>query len=138
MACRDRLGRQWSHLTAAGIKEIMKKWEVEIKSQFTPGGRHKEYPIGIPAEAFRASTFSLTDLSKEPVIKNGRIHFQEQVLRLRASVHLSRAIQLTSEYHRSHIKEIFAASFNAIDKLIDDQIGTVRMQGSEVTVSELT
>ncbi|KAI8281092.1 Heat shock 70 kDa protein 12B [Colletotrichum sp. SAR 10_98] len=55
MACRDRLGRQWSHLSAAGIKEIMKRWEVEIKSQFNPGAKHKEYPVGIPAEAFKAS-----------------------------------------------------------------------------------
>ncbi|KAH0433458.1 hsp70 family chaperone [Colletotrichum camelliae] len=77
-ACKDRLVRQWSHLSPTGVKEIMKKWEEGVKSQFNPGYQHKEYPIGIPAEAFKASTSSLTDISREPVIKNGRIHFQEQ------------------------------------------------------------
>ncbi|KAF5516035.1 Heat shock 70 kDa protein 12B [Colletotrichum siamense] len=109
-ACRDRIVRQWSHLSPHGIKEIMQKWEVGIKSQFNPGDQHKEYPIGIPAEAFKGSTSSLTDLSKQPLIRNGRIHFQE-----------------------SHIKKTFADSFKGIDELVDNQLSMARRQGLKVT-----
>lgn len=73
--CKTRLGRRWDHLSKAGIKDIMKgEWEHAIKPQFKPGNTSKEYIVGIPAEAFGKS--SLDDFSKQPLIKNGRIHFK--------------------------------------------------------------
>jgi hypothetical protein len=72
--CKARLGRKWDRLSKAGIKEIMKgEWEYAIKPQFKPLNSQKEYIVGIPAEAFGKS--SLDDTSREPYIKNGRIHF---------------------------------------------------------------
>jgi hypothetical protein len=76
--CKSRLGRKWDRLSKAGIKEIMKgEWEYAIKPQFKPLSTHKEYIVGIPAEAFGKS--SLDDTSREPHIKNGRIHFNGYV-----------------------------------------------------------
>ncbi len=73
--CKARLGRKWDRLSKAGIKEIMKgEWEHAIKPQFKPVNNEKEYIVGIPAEAFGKS--NLHDDSREPFIKNGRIHFK--------------------------------------------------------------
>lgn len=73
-ACKSRLGRRWDHLSKAGIKEIIKgEWEHAIKPQFKPQSSKKEYIVSIPAEAFGKN--SLDDMSREPFIKKGRIHF---------------------------------------------------------------
>ncbi|OLN95475.1 Heat shock 70 kDa protein 12B [Colletotrichum chlorophyti] len=107
-ACKSRLGRKWDRLSKAGIKEIIKgEWETAIKPQFNPTAKGKEYVVSIPAEAFGKS--SLDDLSREPVIKNGRIHFKA-----------------------SHIEGAFAESFVGIDKLVDHQIGTAAKKGLAV------
>ncbi|KAF4982165.1 hypothetical protein FZEAL_2142 [Fusarium zealandicum] len=106
---KNRLGRKWDRLSRAGIKEILKgEWELSIKPQFKPGSTKKEYMVSIPAEAFGKQ--SLTDMSKEPYIKNGRIHFNE-----------------------SHIEKAFTAVFADIDKLIEAQISKVREQGLSLT-----
>jgi len=58
----------------AGIKKIMKgEWEYAIKPQFKPLASQKEYIVDVPAEAFGKT--SLDDATREPYIKNGRIHF---------------------------------------------------------------
>ncbi|KAI8289963.1 hypothetical protein K4K60_007210 [Colletotrichum sp. SAR11_57] len=78
-ACRDRLGRKWGRLSPAVIKDLMKKeWEVAIKSTFKPDTKrsNREYIVGFPLETFRTPSDSFDDLSKQPLIKNGRIHFQ--------------------------------------------------------------
>ena len=75
--CKARLGRRWDRLSKAGIKEIMKgEWEQAIKPQFKPSNSKKEYIVSIPAEAFGKS--SLDDYTKEPHMKNGRIHFKNK------------------------------------------------------------
>ncbi|KAJ0349965.1 hypothetical protein KNSL1_004347 [Colletotrichum chrysophilum] len=79
-ACRDRLGRKWGRLSPAVIKDLMKKeWEVAIKSTFKPDTKrsNREYIVGFPLETFRTPSDSFDDLSKQPLIKNGRIHFQQ-------------------------------------------------------------
>jgi hypothetical protein len=73
-ACKSRLGRRWDRLSKAGIKEIIKgDWEQAIKRQFRPQNSSKEYIVSIPAEAFGKT--KLDDLTREPFIKQGRIHF---------------------------------------------------------------
>lgn len=74
--CKSRLGRKWDRLNPAGINEIMKgDWEYGIKPQFKLAGGSKTYLVAIPPEAFRGS--STDDTSREPEIRNGRIHFSE-------------------------------------------------------------
>ena len=74
-----RLGRQWDRLSRVGSKELLKgEWELSIKPQFKPTNSDKEYLVSVPAEAFDKGK-GLTDLTKEPHIKNGRIHFNEYV-----------------------------------------------------------
>ncbi|KAI8303786.1 hypothetical protein K4K61_006712 [Colletotrichum sp. SAR11_59] len=112
-ACRDRLGRKWGRLSPAVIKGLMKKeWEVAIKSTFKPDTKrsNREYIVGFPLEAFRTPSDSFDDLSKQPLIKNGRIHFQQ-----------------------SHIKEMFAGSFRGIDTLVNNQIRMALKKKSKVT-----
>lgn len=71
---KNRLGRGWDQLSRASIKDIMRgEWEQSIKPQFKPTNARKEYIVSIPAEAFRKQ--SLDDMSREPFIKKGRIHF---------------------------------------------------------------
>lgn len=55
------------------------EWEVAIKSQFKPDSRrsNREYIVGIPPEVSRATSESFDDPNKQPMIKNGRIHFQQ-------------------------------------------------------------
>jgi hypothetical protein len=51
------------------------EWEKAIKPQFrNPQNNSKEYIVGIPAEAFKKA--KLDDTTKEPLIKDGRIHFK--------------------------------------------------------------
>ncbi|KAL4791055.1 hypothetical protein BDV19DRAFT_381825 [Aspergillus venezuelensis] len=107
-ACKTRLGRRWDHLSKAGIKEILKgEWEHAIKPQFKPSASKPEYTVSIPAEAFGKN--SLDDLSREPFIKKGRIHFRS-----------------------AHIQEAFTESFAGIDKLVDGQIAQAARQGLDV------
>ncbi|KAF4627514.1 hypothetical protein G7Y89_g10639 [Cudoniella acicularis] len=107
--CKSRLGRKWDRLSKAGIKEIMKgEWEHAIKPQFKPLSTKKEYIVGIPAEAFGKA--SLDDTSREPLIKNGRIHF-----------------------NGSHIQKAFTEAFSGIEKLIDEQINKAQQKGEPVT-----
>jgi hypothetical protein len=76
---KNRLGRRWDRLSRAGIKELLKgEWELSIKPQFKPTNSSKEYLVSVPAEAFGKEK-KLTDTTKEPYIKNGRIHFSESV-----------------------------------------------------------
>ena len=77
--CKKRLGRQWSKLSQTGIKDIMKnEWEYAIKPQFKLNdAQKKEYVVAIPAEAFDGT--NLTDETRKPIIKNGRIHFTRSV-----------------------------------------------------------
>lgn len=75
---KNRLGRKWDRLSRAGIKEILKgEWELSIKPQFKPMDTNKEYLVSIPAEAF--GKHDLTDMTKEPYIKKGRVHFNGYV-----------------------------------------------------------
>lgn len=79
-ACRDQLGRKWGRLSPAVIKAFMKeKWEVTIKSKFKPDARRskKEYIVELPPEAFKTTSEKFGDPNKQPLIKDGRIHFQQ-------------------------------------------------------------
>lgn len=74
--CKRRLGRRWDNLSKKGINDLMRgEWEQYIKPQFKPGSTHGDWIVGIPAEAFERS--KLDDLSRQPYIKQGRIHFRE-------------------------------------------------------------
>jgi hypothetical protein len=75
--CKGRLGFKWKRLSKMGIREIMRnEWEHGIKPQFKPVKVRKEYIVSLPAEAFSHRTSeALNDTSREPHIKNGRIHF---------------------------------------------------------------
>ncbi|KAL5343827.1 hypothetical protein BJX70DRAFT_971 [Aspergillus crustosus] len=96
--CKRRLGRRWDNLSKKGINEVMRgEWEQYIKPQFKPGSTHGDWVVGIPAEAFGRS--DLDDLSKQPYIKQGRIHFQD-----------------------SDIEQAFTGSFAGIDELVEKQI----------------
>lgn len=106
--CKGRLGRKWDRLSKAGIKQIMKnEWETGAKPEFKPSNT-KDYIVAIPAEAFGRD--GLDDVSREPVIKNGRIHFKS-----------------------SHIQQAFSQPFSDIKKLIDEQIDRARSRGSSAT-----
>lgn len=72
--CKNRLGRKWNKLSQIGIRDIMKnEWEYAIKPQFRLDNANKEYIVAIPAEALEGS--DLSDESRKPYIKSGRIHF---------------------------------------------------------------
>lgn len=75
--CKGRLGPKWKLLSKTGIREIMRnEWECGLKPQFKPVNVRKEYVVSLPAEAFRdRGRSALNDTSREPHIKNGRIHF---------------------------------------------------------------
>ncbi|KAL0769494.1 hypothetical protein CaCOL14_008802 [Colletotrichum acutatum] len=108
-ACKARLGSRWNHLSDTGKKRIMKnEWEALIKPTFVPDLTHREYIVEIPAEAFSES--NLNDFCKEPVIKNGRIHFKEP-----------------------HIQRAFTDSFNGIDELVTKQIRMATRSGLTIT-----
>ncbi|KAI3549532.1 hypothetical protein CSPX01_02183 [Colletotrichum filicis] len=103
-ACKARLGSRWNHLSDTGKKRIMKnEWEALIKPTFVPNLTHREYIVEIPAEAFSES--NLNDFCKEPIIKNGRIHF----------------------------KEAFIDSFEGIDELVARQIRMATRSGLTIT-----
>ncbi|CAI7577109.1 unnamed protein product [Penicillium viridicatum] len=105
--CKNRLGRRWSHLSPNGIKEIMgDKWEKNYKREFVPKKSKEEYPVPIPAEAYKGGDNVSDDLSRLPHIKNGRIQFREQDL-----------------------MEAFAESFSRIDELVDEQISKTKQRG---------
>ncbi|CAG7561921.1 unnamed protein product [Fusarium equiseti] len=106
---KNRLGRRWDRLSKVGSKELLKgEWEHSIKPQFSPTGSRKEYLVSIPAEAFDEVN-GLTDTTKEPHIKKGRIHFNE-----------------------SHIKKAFLNVFAKIDLLIDAQVDQAREKGLDL------
>ncbi|KAL3465551.1 hypothetical protein BJX64DRAFT_297227 [Aspergillus heterothallicus] len=107
--CKYRLGRQWSNLSQAGIKEIMRgEWEYAIKPQYKPKANDsKMYIVSIPAEAFRGP--SINDESRKPVIKNGRIHFAS-----------------------SDIQGAFTHAFIQIEQLVDGQIAKAKEKGLSV------
>lgn len=107
---KNRLGRQWDRLSRVGSKELLKgEWELSIKPQFKPTNSDKEYLVSVPAEAFDKGK-GLTDMTKEPHIKNGRIHFNE-----------------------SHIKKAFLKVFAQIDILIDAQVRKAKDKGHRLT-----
>ncbi|KAL4790417.1 hypothetical protein BDV19DRAFT_402038 [Aspergillus venezuelensis] len=84
--CKRRLGRRWDNLSKKGINDVMRgEWEQYIKPQFTPGSTNGDWIVGIPAEAFDRS--NLDDLSKQPYIKQGRIHFRERTAICRGAIY---------------------------------------------------
>ncbi|KAK8014234.1 hypothetical protein PG990_007530 [Apiospora arundinis] len=109
--CKGRLGSKWDRLSKAGIKEIMNTWEHGIKPQFKSSTTRKEYIIPLPAEAFRGkSSGSLDDKTREPYIKNGRIHYQG-----------------------SHIVRTFEGVCDEITKLVGGQISEASDKDLSVT-----
>ncbi|KAH8647092.1 hypothetical protein BGZ60DRAFT_521403 [Tricladium varicosporioides] len=107
--CKSRLKRKWDRLSKAGIKGIMKnEWEVGAKAEFKPSNT-KSYIVTLPAE-IKIGGEKLDDDKKEPIIKDGRIHFKSY-----------------------HLQEAFAKSFSGIQKLLDEQIARARSQGSSPT-----
>ncbi|CAI4212717.1 unnamed protein product [Parascedosporium putredinis] len=110
--CKARLGRRWDRLSKAGIKEVMTgEWEHFIKPQLKadPANATKEYIISIPAEAF--ANANLDDTSREPFIKNGRIHFKGHDL-----------------------EQAFIEVLNDIGRLIDEQIEKCTMKGKKSVI----
>ncbi|KAI1451648.1 actin-like ATPase domain-containing protein [Annulohypoxylon moriforme] len=108
--CKNRLGRGWDRLSKVGIRDIMKgEWELAIKPQFKVSNSKKEYIVSIPAEAF-SNVYSQTDMSHQPFIKRGRIHFRE-----------------------SDLQKAFTSVFADIEKLIDGQINSALWKGVRVT-----
>ncbi|KAI1414508.1 actin-like ATPase domain-containing protein [Hypoxylon sp. FL1857] len=108
--CKNRLGRGWDRLSKVGIRDIMKgEWEHAIKPQFTVTNSRKEYIVSIPAEAF-PNKESQTDTRREPIIKNGRIHFKE-----------------------ADLQKAFTGVFSDIEKLIDSQITSGSQRNISIT-----
>ncbi|KAI0833091.1 actin-like ATPase domain-containing protein [Hypoxylon sp. FL0890] len=108
--CKNRLGRGWDRLSKVGIRDIMKgEWEHAIKPQFKVLSSKKEYIVSIPAEAF-PSKESQTDTTRQPIIKDGRIHFTE------------------SDLHKA-----FTGVLTDIQKLIDGQINSGKQRGLSIT-----
>ncbi|KAL4959262.1 Hsp70 family protein [Aspergillus stella-maris] len=106
--CKRRLGRRWDNLSKKGINDVMRgEWEQYIKPQFTPGSTNGNWIVGIPAEAFDRS--SLDDLSKQPYIKQGRIHFRD-----------------------SDIEQAFKSSFAGINSLVDKQVKKAKQESLQV------
>ncbi|RBR20114.1 uncharacterized protein FIESC28_05393 [Fusarium coffeatum] len=97
---QNRLGRKWDRLTTEVARELLhKEWELSLKPRFKLTGSNKKYTVQIPAEAF-GHMDSFTDVTREPYIKNARMHLSE-----------------------SHIKKAFAKVFKEIDELVDNQVG---------------
>ncbi|KUJ09099.1 actin-like ATPase domain-containing protein [Mollisia scopiformis] len=112
--CKARLGRKWDRLSKAGIKQIMKKeWESGVKLAFNHPSLN-DYLVSIPAEAFGSSGDSLNDDSKEPIIKNGIIHFKS-----------------------SHLCQAFSKPFLQIEELLDEQIKRIQSQGTPPTANSM-
>lgn len=88
------------------------KWEKNYKREFVPKQSKEEYPVPIPAEAYKGGDNVSDDLSRLPHIKNGRIQFREQDL-----------------------MEAFAESFSRIDELVDEQISKTKQRGLTLQVS---
>lgn len=74
----DQGGHQGDHERGMG--------EYGIKPRFKPGNASKVYILKLPAEVFKSQgggrgtssrASSLDDTSREPFIKDGRIHFKE-------------------------------------------------------------
>ncbi|KAK0371652.1 hypothetical protein CLIM01_11003, partial [Colletotrichum limetticola] len=108
-ACKARLSKRWNHLTGTGKKRIIRnEWEALIKPTFVPARTHQDYIVEIPAEAFSES--DLNDFCKEPIIKNGRIHFKE-----------------------THIQSTFIDSLKGIDKLLAEQTRMAARSGLTIT-----
>ncbi|KAL2834215.1 hypothetical protein BDW59DRAFT_44951 [Aspergillus cavernicola] len=106
--CKRRLGRRWDNLSKKGVNEVMRgEWEQFIKPQFKPNSTKKEWIVSIPAEAFGRS--NLDDLSKQPNIKQGRVHFRD-----------------------CDIEQAFANSFAGIDALVDRQIQKAKKESLQV------
>ncbi|KAJ5696743.1 hypothetical protein N7536_007155 [Penicillium majusculum] len=106
--CRDRLGRQWNKLSPTGVKSILKdQWESGYKLTYKPNTDGREVIISVPAEAFQGA--ELTDESRKPVIKNGRIHFSS-----------------------SDIQKAFTSVFADIEVLVDQQLSKTREKGLPV------
>ncbi|CRL30150.1 unnamed protein product [Penicillium camemberti] len=82
------------------------KWKKNYKRTFVPKQSKEEYPIPIPAEAYKGGDKVSDDLSRFPHIKNGRIQFREQDL-IEASVKL----------------------FTRIDELVDEEISKTKQRG---------
>ncbi|KAF9777765.1 hypothetical protein IL306_004333 [Fusarium sp. DS 682] len=123
---KNRLGRRWDRLSRAGIKELLKgEWELSIKPQFKPTNSSKEYLVSVPAEAFGKEK-KLTDTTKEPYIKNGRIHFSELVT-------CFGEWSTSNNDGRSHIKKAFNNVLDDIDKLIDAQVLKARDLGQPLS-----
>lgn len=77
--CKKRLGRKWDRLGKIGINDVIKRqWQQEIKPQFKVSNSANEYIVNIPAEAF-GNINDQSDSSRQPLIKNGPIHFKEFV-----------------------------------------------------------
>ncbi|KAL6354823.1 hypothetical protein LRP88_12180 [Fusarium phalaenopsidis] len=108
---RNRLSCKWDQISQSGIKEMLKgDWELSIKPQYKPGNVNKEYVVSIPAEAYQKDNELFNDMTKEPFIKNGHIHFKG-----------------------SHIQKAFIQSFAKIDGLIEAQILKAKKQGLSLT-----
>ncbi|KAI1088126.1 actin-like ATPase domain-containing protein [Rostrohypoxylon terebratum] len=108
--CKKRLGRGWDRLSKVGIRDIMKgEWEYAIKPQFKLSHSNKAYIVGIPAEAFPKASMQ-NDNSRQPIIKNGRIHFTE-----------------------SDLKEAFTGVVSQVEDLVDGQVDSARTRDLDVT-----
>ncbi|KAL4764896.1 Hsp70 family protein [Aspergillus foveolatus] len=135
--CKRRLGRRWDSLSKKGINDLMRgEWEQYIKPQFKPGSTHGDWIVGIPAEAFERS--KLDDLSRQPYIKQGRIHFRERTAICRGAIykgflHLSesnpnnqggydyKSIKVVSTISRISIGKMYWADFDESKHLEEDR-----------------
>lgn len=82
------------------------KWKKNYKRTFVPKQSKEEYPVPIPAEAYKGGDKASEDLSRLPHTKNGRIQFREQDL-----------------------MEAFAELFTHIDELVDEEISKTKQRG---------
>lgn len=133
--CKSRLGRRWRNLSQAGIKDIMKhEWEGAVKSQFSPQDQTMEYIVAVPAEAFTSKEgVGLTDFSRKPHIKNGRIHFSRYGYCPNSPV-IDVVILADIVKHSSDIQSAFDGALQDIYALVSRQISEARKKSLAVKV----
>ncbi|KAJ5603968.1 hypothetical protein N7537_006924 [Penicillium hordei] len=115
--CKNRLGRRWSHLSPNGIKEIMgDKWEKKYKREFVPKQSKEEYPVPIPAEAYKGGDKDLMEALAESFARIDEL-VDEQISKTKLTL---QGIILvgglgSSPYLHRHLKERYSkARLNVI------------------------
>jgi hypothetical protein len=89
------------------------EWENAVKPQFSTEDLHMEYIVAVPAEAFTGKGMpGLSDSSRKPPIKNGRIHFARYNSLFEAvmSPHADSNVVFAARISNRHLMVLFTTS----------------------------